>query len=99
MISVYACDAGERRGKIRLHLKASALIKDPQTRRMALGEDKEETGRGETLKGMRANRRRQISGGEGGQRHEEEMPTAARMKIQKTRRKSGEIRLAKGGAE
>lgn len=62
-------------------MKASALIKDPQTEdgprgaRGGQGGD----GEGETLKANRANRRRQISAGE--QRHEEEMPTAARMKI------------------
>lgn len=39
--------------------------------RMAPGvlvEDKEETGEGETLKGTRANRRRRISGGRGGEK-------------------------------
>lgn len=53
-----------------------------------LGEDKEEMGRGGTLKGTRANRRWQISGGKRS-KHEEEMLTAARMKTQKIKSNAG----------
>lgn len=60
-------------GKIRLHAKASALIKDPQTEDGPRGAQGGQggDGEGETLKGTRANRRRGSRG----------RGAAARMKI------------------
>lgn len=81
-------------------MKASALIKDLQTEdgpRGARGGQGGDGGEGGTLKGTRANRRWQISGGERS-KHEEEMLTAARMKTRKIKsRVGGSGRLTEEG--
>lgn len=76
--------------EIRLHAKSNCSDQRytdgewPRGARGGGGGGREEE-EGETLKGMRENRRHGLSGERG--RHEEEMLTAARMKIQKVQSK------------